>query len=62
MWEKREIRSLLTSAIKIKDLNVKSKSLQLLEENTGKFIYYHQVGKDFLRKIQTYKQSNEGYI
>lgn len=58
MWEKKEIRFLLSPTLKIKDLNVKSKSLQILEENVEKCIY-HQVGKDFLYKVQTYKQSNK---
>lgn len=45
-------------AIKTKDLNVRA-SLQLWEENVGKYIYYHQEGKDFLYNIQTYKQPNK---
>lgn len=45
-------------AIKTKDLNVKT-SLQLWEENIGKYIYYHQEGKDHLYNIQTYKQPSK---
>lgn len=61
MWEKKKIRFLPSLALKIKDLDVKSKSLQLLEENVGKYIR-HQVEKDFLYKIQTYNQIRGIYL
>lgn len=36
----------------IKDLNVKRKTLKLLEENIGEYFYSFSVEKDFLSKTQ----------